>query len=189
MRQVDVVGVVAVGELQDLHARQAGGPAQLDDVGPDVAEVLGDDAGGRQSGAHGVEKGAARALEPAAFLRRGACHRDLPVARETAEMVDAKDIGLMQRALKADEQIDIVATAEGKLVPASYLKIVQPAEAGVVKEILVREGEAVRQGQVLMRMDASLAESDLADRGWRRLGRSGYDDDGPSRYLCRGRHG
>ena len=62
-------------------------------------------------------------------------------------------------------RLDIVAVAEGKLVPASYLKIVQPAEAGVVKEILVREGEAVRQGQVLMRMDASLAESDLRATG------------------------
>jgi hypothetical protein len=40
-------------------------------------------------------------------------------------------------------RLDIVAVADGKLVPASYLKIVQPAEAGVVKEILVREGEAV----------------------------------------------
>lgn len=62
-------------------------------------------------------------------------------------------------------RLDIVAVADGKLVPASYLKIVQPAEAGVVKEILVREGEAVRQGQVLMRMDASLAESDLRATG------------------------
>jgi len=62
-------------------------------------------------------------------------------------------------------RLDIVAVADGKLVPASYLKIVQPAEAGVVKEILVREGEPVRQGQVLMRMDASLAESDLRATG------------------------
>jgi len=62
-------------------------------------------------------------------------------------------------------RLDIVAVADGKLVPASYLKIVQPAEAGVIKEILVREGEAVRQGQVLMRMDASLAESDLRATG------------------------
>jgi hemolysin D len=62
-------------------------------------------------------------------------------------------------------RLDIVAVAEGKLVPASYLKIVQPAEAGVVKEILVREGEPVRQGQVLMRMDAALSESDLRAAG------------------------
>jgi len=58
-------------------------------------------------------------------------------------------------------QLDIVAVAEGKLVPASYLKIVQPPEAGIVKEILVREGEQVSAGQVLMRMDALITEADL----------------------------
>jgi HlyD family secretion protein len=35
-------------------------------------------------------------------------------------------------------RLDIVAVAEGKLVPASYVKIVQPAEQGIVREILVR---------------------------------------------------
>lgn len=57
-------------------------------------------------------------------------------------------------------RLDIVAVAEGKLVPQTYLKIVQPAEQGVVKEILVREGELVSAGQVLMRMDAAVSEAD-----------------------------
>lgn len=59
-------------------------------------------------------------------------------------------------------RLDIVAVADGKLVPASYLKIVQPSEAGIVKEILVREGETVRAGQVLMRMDALMTDAYLA---------------------------
>lgn len=58
-------------------------------------------------------------------------------------------------------RLDIVAVAEGKLVPATYLKIVQPSEAGIVKEILVREGDLVRAGQTLMRMDALITEADL----------------------------
>jgi len=58
-------------------------------------------------------------------------------------------------------RLDIVAVAEGKLVPSSYLKILQPAEQGIVKEILVKEGEAVREGQVLIRMDAVLAAADV----------------------------
>lgn len=58
-------------------------------------------------------------------------------------------------------RLDIVAVAEGKLVPASYLKIVQPSEAGIVKEILVREGEQVGAGQILMRMDALITNADL----------------------------
>jgi HlyD family secretion protein len=57
-------------------------------------------------------------------------------------------------------RLDIVATAEGKLVPAGYLKIVQPAEQGLVKEIFVSEGEVVREGQVLMRMDTALLAAD-----------------------------
>jgi HlyD family secretion protein len=57
-------------------------------------------------------------------------------------------------------RLDIVAVAEGKLVPQTYVKIVQPVEAGIVREILVREGELVRVGQVLMRMDALFTEAD-----------------------------
>ncbi len=57
-------------------------------------------------------------------------------------------------------KVDVVAVAQGKLVPQSYLKIVQPADAGIVKEILVKEGDTVAQGQILMRMDAQLQESD-----------------------------
>ena len=57
-------------------------------------------------------------------------------------------------------RLDIVAVAEGKLVPHSYVKIVQPAESGIVREILVREGQSVAQGQVLMRMDAQISEAD-----------------------------
>lgn len=57
-------------------------------------------------------------------------------------------------------RLDIVAVAQGKIVPASYLKIVQPAEQGIAREILVSEGESVREGQVLIRMDASMSEAD-----------------------------
>jgi hemolysin D len=57
-------------------------------------------------------------------------------------------------------QLDVVAVAQGKLVPQSFLKIVQPAESGIVREILVREGETVREGQPLIRMDARLSEAD-----------------------------
>ncbi len=57
-------------------------------------------------------------------------------------------------------KLDIVASAEGRLVPQTYVKIVQPAEAGIVQEILVGEGQSVEAGQVLMRMDAKLTEAD-----------------------------
>lgn len=58
--------------------------------------------------------------------------------------------------------LDIVASADGRLVPQSYLKVVQPADGGILKEILVHEGEAVAAGQVLLRMDAQDAQADTA---------------------------
>ena len=57
-------------------------------------------------------------------------------------------------------RLDIVAVAEGKLVPISYLKIVQPAESGIVREILVKDGDRVTAGQVLVRMDANVSDAD-----------------------------
>lgn len=57
-------------------------------------------------------------------------------------------------------KLDIVAVAEGKLIPESYVKIVQPAESGIVKDILVKEGESVKAGQILMRMDTLISEAD-----------------------------
>jgi HlyD family secretion protein len=63
-------------------------------------------------------------------------------------------------------RLDIVAVAEGRLVPESYVKIVQPSDSGIVREILVREGEHVSAGQVLVRLDPteSLADSTAVGR-------------------------
>jgi hemolysin D len=58
-------------------------------------------------------------------------------------------------------QLDIVAAAEGRLVPRNYSRVLQPAEAGIVREVLVRDGDAVKAGQVLLRMDATTASADL----------------------------
>jgi HlyD family secretion protein len=87
-------------------------------------------------------------------------------------------------------RLDIVAVADGKLVPSSYLKIVQPAEQGIVKEILVREGEKVAEGQVLIRMDAALAQADskslAADVQTRRLALRRIEAQLVGRPLVRG---
>ena len=58
-------------------------------------------------------------------------------------------------------KLDIVAVSDGKLVPQSFVKIVQPAEAGIVREILVSEGMHVQQGDVLVRMDSRISELDV----------------------------
>jgi hemolysin D len=70
-------------------------------------------------------------------------------------------------------KLDVVATAQGRLVPLSFTKVVQPAEAGVVLDILVKDGDVVQAGQTLLRLDARLAQSDVRglsqDVGLKRL--------------------
>jgi HlyD family secretion protein len=62
-------------------------------------------------------------------------------------------------------RLDVVASADGRLVPAAQLKIVQPAEGGVVVALLVREGDRVSAGQLLARMDVQAAEADARSVG------------------------
>ena len=57
-------------------------------------------------------------------------------------------------------KLDIIASAEGRLVPQGYVKIVQPADGGIVQEILVKEGQSVVAGQILMRMDTRIVMAD-----------------------------
>ena len=56
--------------------------------------------------------------------------------------------------------VDIVASAEGKIIPSSRVKQVQPLEKGVVKALLVSEGEYVKQGQPLIELDTTLTQAD-----------------------------
>lgn len=58
-------------------------------------------------------------------------------------------------------QIDITASAQGKLVPGAKVKTIQPLNAGVVQHIHVREGQKVQAGDVLLTLDGTIAEADL----------------------------
>lgn len=58
-------------------------------------------------------------------------------------------------------QVDEITRGQGRVIPSSQAQLVQPAEPSVVAEILVRSGERVEQGQVLVRLDDSLAASEL----------------------------
>jgi hemolysin D len=59
-------------------------------------------------------------------------------------------------------QIDIVAVAPGRIVVSERTKTLQPLEAGVVKHVLVKDGDLVRAGQVLVELDATNAQADGA---------------------------
>ena len=56
--------------------------------------------------------------------------------------------------------IDIVATATGKIMPGGRTKVIQPFETGVVRAILVQDGQAVRAGEVLVELDPTANAAD-----------------------------
>ncbi len=58
--------------------------------------------------------------------------------------------------------LDIVVTAKGKLVPNDQVKIIQPAITGVVRRILVDNGQRVDAGALLMELDQTQAQADAA---------------------------
>ncbi|EII5648226.1 biotin/lipoyl-binding protein, partial [Vibrio parahaemolyticus] len=57
-------------------------------------------------------------------------------------------------------KVEIVATANGKLTSSGRSKEIKPIENSIVKEILVKEGEYVKKGQILLQLTALGAESD-----------------------------
>ncbi len=58
-------------------------------------------------------------------------------------------------------QVDEITRGQGRVIPSSQAQLVQPSEAAVIKEILVRSGQTVTQGQVLVRLDDTMADSEL----------------------------
>jgi hemolysin D len=57
-------------------------------------------------------------------------------------------------------KIDVVATAQGKIVPNDRTKTIQPLEPAAVKAIYVKDGQPVKRGQVLIELDATTTQAD-----------------------------
>lgn len=60
-------------------------------------------------------------------------------------------------------QIDQIVRAQGEVVPSLSVQSVQTEFGGVLSEILVAEGDVVDQGQILVRLDTTLAEAEYSD--------------------------
>jgi len=86
-----------------------------------------------------------------------------PTARITAWVL----LGLLAVALLwlILGQVDVVASAPGKLVPADDVKLIQPGAAGIVHAILVRDGQSVSAGQPLVELDPTVSDADTAQAG------------------------
>ena len=57
-------------------------------------------------------------------------------------------------------QLDIVATANGRLIPSGQIKLIQPLEIGVVKRIAVADGDHVAADDVLIELDPTTNAAD-----------------------------
>ena len=61
-------------------------------------------------------------------------------------------------------KVDVVVSARGKVIPSGEIKVLQPIETGVVKKILVKEGDLVKKNQVVMEIDPSVTETNLESK-------------------------
>ncbi|MCC7017295.1 MAG: HlyD family type I secretion periplasmic adaptor subunit [Rhodospirillales bacterium] len=59
--------------------------------------------------------------------------------------------------------LDVVATANGEVIPSTQVKSVQHLEGGIVREILVREGQKVEKNQPLVVLEPTSSEADVQE--------------------------
>ena len=56
-------------------------------------------------------------------------------------------------------KIDEVTRGQGKVIPSRQIQVIQSQDGGVVTELLVREGDTVEEGQLLVRLDQTRSQS------------------------------
>ena len=56
--------------------------------------------------------------------------------------------------------LDIIVTAEGRIIPTGKVKLIQPFETGVIKSIAVHDGQKVREGETLVELDPTINQAE-----------------------------
>lgn len=105
--------------------------------------------------------GPARLADEAAFLPAALSLQETPVhpaPRRLAWLL----IGLFVIALlwAIMGKVDIVAVAPGRVVVSERTKVIQPLEPSVVQRVLVKDGDSVQAGQLLVELDPTMAMAD-----------------------------
>jgi len=59
--------------------------------------------------------------------------------------------------------IDEVTRGDGKVIPSQQLQVLQSLDGGIVSQILVKEGDVVNAGQVLLQVDSTRFESSVRE--------------------------
>ena len=60
-------------------------------------------------------------------------------------------------------KVNEVTRGMGKVIPSQQLQVIQAVDGGVVSELDVREGEEVKKGQLLLKIDSTRFESSLQE--------------------------
>ncbi len=60
-------------------------------------------------------------------------------------------------------KLDVVSLAIGEVIPSTQVKSIQHLEGGIVREILVREGEKVKSGQALVNLEPVSSGADVEE--------------------------
>ncbi|WDE02584.1 HlyD family type I secretion periplasmic adaptor subunit [Thalassomonas actiniarum] len=106
--------------------------------------------------------GGKQALEKLQFLPAALEIQAAPPAKWSRSQLWAIMCLLMLAIVWASwAEIDIIATAQGKIVPNGQVKVIQPLESGVVKNIFVKEGQKVQAGDKLIAIDATTSQADV----------------------------
>lgn len=78
------------------------------------------------------------------------------------KLIAISAVGILALMLWAGfARVDEVTRGMGKVIPSSKVQLVQAAEPATVSAILVRAGQTVKQGQLLVRLDDSQSSSAL----------------------------
>ena len=59
--------------------------------------------------------------------------------------------------------IDEVTRGQGKVIPSQQIQVIGSQDGGIVTEILVREGDIVKKGELLVRLDQTRSESNFRE--------------------------
>lgn len=105
--------------------------------------------------------GPRRLADEAAFLPAALSLQETPAhpaPRRVATVICALFVTALAWSLFGE--VDIVAVAPGRIVVSERTKTLQPLEAGVVRRVLVKDGDRVQAGQVLIELDPTEALAD-----------------------------
>ncbi|MBX3623033.1 MAG: HlyD family type I secretion periplasmic adaptor subunit [Rhizobacter sp.] len=96
--------------------------------------------------------------------------------REAVEVMSRRETQRAQKIVRASvviivlllvwaglAHVDEVTRGEGRVIPSRQLQVLQSLDGGVVSEILVREGQIVEAGQLLLKVDETRATSGVRE--------------------------